>query len=367
MSPVKKLETNFMKRIPLYLLLPLLLATCKVNDNSEPKKPLNIILLIGDGMGLAQVSVPFYFQKDSSAFYRFPAVGLAETSSATRPITDSAAGATALSSGVVTYSGAIGVDNDSMAVPSIVEIVSKRGWKTGFVVTSTVQHATPASFYAHVDGRQQYEDITTHLVRSDIDFFAGGGIKYFTKRKDSINYLHHLTEKGFTWDTSSLKYGLNPTEKYGFLLAQDGLPKMTEGRGNYLSDATRLALDYFTQSKSPFFLMVEGSQIDWGGHQNDAPYLIAEMLDFDKVIGEVLDFAKKDGNTLVIVTADHETGGLALGGKNNGYEEITPTFSTTGHTATLIPVFAYGPGAENFGGLYKNTAIFHKMLEAVAE
>jgi alkaline phosphatase len=335
------------------------------DTSSETKKPLNIILLIGDGMGLAQVSVPFYFQEDSSSFYRFPIVGLAETSSASRPITDSAAGATALASGVNTYSGAIGVNRDSAEVESIVEILSKRGWKTGFVVTSTVQHATPASFYAHVDGRHQYEEITEHLVTSDIDFFAGGGIKYFTQRKDSVNYLYQLTERGFTWDTTALATKLDANKKYGFLLADNGLPKMSDGRGNYLSDATKLALHYFTQSKKPFFLMVEGSQIDWGGHQNDAPYLIAEMLDFDKVIDEVLDFAQKDGNTLVIVTADHETGGFALGGKNNGYDEITPTFSTTGHTATLIPVFAFGPGAESFGGVYKNSAIFHKMLEAV--
>ncbi len=342
-----------------------LLMGCTSNRPSETKKPLNIILLIGDGMGVAQVSVPFYFQEDSSSFYRFPVVGLAETSSASRPITDSAAGATAIASGVNTYSGAIGVNMDSVEVESIIEILSKRGWKTGFVVTSTVQHATPASFYAHADGRHQYEEITEHLVTSDIDFFAGGGIKYFTKRKDSINCLNHLTENGYTWDTTALRTNLNPKEKYGFLLAQNGLPKMSEGRGNYLSDATQLALTYFSQSKSPFFLMVEGSQIDWGGHQNDAPYLIAEMLDFDKVIGEVLDYAKKDGNTLVIVTADHETGGFALGGKNNGYDEITPSFSSTGHTATLIPVFAYGPGAELFGGVYKNTAVFHRMLEAV--
>jgi len=353
------------KRIPVLLIVLLLLSACKINHPPESKKPLNIILLIGDGMGVAQASVPFYFQEDSSCFYRFPVVGLAETSSASRPITDSAAGATALSSGVITYSGAIGVDKDSSAVETIVEILSKRGWKTGFVVTSTVQHATPASFYAHANNRNQYEKITEHLVRSEIDFFAGGGIKYFAKRKDSVNYLNLLAERGFTWDTTTLATELNPTKKYGFLLADDGMPRIDEGRGTYLSDGSRLAIEYFKKSNDPFFLLIEGSQIDWGGHENDAAYLVEEMLDFDKVIGEVMDFAKKDGNTLVIVTADHETGGLALGGKNNGYDEISPTFSTTGHTATLIPVFAYGPGADLFNGVYKNTAVFHKMLEAV--
>ena len=148
-----------------------------------------------------------------------------------------------------------------------------------------------------------------------------------------------------------------------------------KGRGNFLSKATELSIAFLSKDvdHSNFLVMIEGSQIDWGGHANDADYLISELIDFDDAIGKALDFAEKDGNTLVIVTADHETGGFTLsatqktseeGKSYSDYSEITGTFSTNGHSATLIPVFAYGPGSEAFSGIYENTEIFHKILEA---
>ncbi len=111
-------------------------------------------------------------------------------------------------------------------------------------------------------------------------------------------------------------------------------------------------------------MMLEGSQIDWGGHENDAPYVTSEMVDFDKAIGAVLDFAEKDGNTLVIITADHETGGMAITNGNMETGTVEAKFITKGHTGVMIPVFAFGPGAEAFSGIYQNTDIFTKMLEA---
>jgi alkaline phosphatase len=146
------------------------------------------------------------------------------------------------------------------------------------------------------------------------------------------------------------------------LLAQNGMPKMSEGRGNFLSNATKLALQKLSKNEKGFFLMVEGSQIDWGGHANDADYLIQELLDFDKTLGVALDFARKNGETLVVVTADHETGGFTLASDNGDYNKIKPTFSTKGHSGTMVPVFAEGPGSSLFGGIYENTAIYHKMM-----
>ena len=148
---------------------------------------------------------------------------------------------------------------------------------------------------------------------------------------------------------------MDENKKYGFLLADGGMPKMIDGRGSFLYDATALGLSYLKKDKDGFFLMVEGSQIDWGGHSNDEDYLIGEMIDFDIVLGSVLDFAKKDKNTLVIVTADHETGGFTLASDDGDYNKIKPSFSTKGHSATMVPVFAYGPGAEKFSGIYENT------------
>ena len=150
---------------------------------------------------------------------------------------------------------------------------------------------------------------------------------------------------------------------------------IAKGRGDFLPRATELGIQFLNKDvdNPNFFMMVEGSQIDWGGHANDAEYLISELIDFDDAIGKALDFAEKDGNTLVIVTGDHETGGFTLsatpkktedGQSYSDYNEISGTFSTNGHSATLIPVFAYGPGSEAFSGVYENTEIFHKILEA---
>jgi alkaline phosphatase len=147
------------------------------------------------------------------------------------------------------------------------------------------------------------------------------------------------------------------------------MPKMSEGRGDFLPEATAMAIDFLSEDKDGFFLMVEGSQIDWGGHANDGDYIIEEVKDFDKAIDAALDFAEKDGNTLVIVTADHETGGMSLSAAEvrmqRTYEHINPTFSTGGHSATLIPVYAYGPGAAKFMGIYQNNDIFGLMLQAL--
>ena len=140
------------------------------------------------------------------------------------------------------------------------------------------------------------------------------------------------------------------------------MPKMLEGRGDFLPDATKLAIEQLSKNENGFFLMVEGSQIDWGGHANDAEYLISEQLDFDKTIGVALDFAKRNGNTLVIVTADHETGGFTLAAEDDNYNSIKPSFSTGGHSATMVPVFSYGPTEEDFGGIYENTSLFNKMI-----
>lgn len=330
------------------------------NVSSEIKKPKNIILLIGDGMGLSQVSTAIYYKNGKPNFERFHTIGLSKTSSASDLVTDSAAGATVFSTGVKTYNGAIGVDKDTIPVSTIVEQLSKEGYSTGIISTSSIQHATPASFYAHVKSRRMYEEITTFAPNSGVNFFAGGGLKFFNKRKDGKDLLNEMRAKGYEVITDKLPK--KPSEKNEIiLLAENGMPKMSEGRGDFLPNATKLALEKLSKNEKGFFLMVEGSQIDWGGHDNDAEYLIAELLDFDKTLGVALDFAKQNGETLVIVTADHETGGYTLASDGSDYNKIKPTFSTTGHSATMVPVFAEGPGASLFGGIYENTEIYHKM------
>lgn len=355
-----------------------IIYSCQSEKTSTVKTPeaKNVILLIGDGTGLSQVSSAYYFKETQPNFSRFNHIGLIKTSSSREDITDSAAGATAFASGVKSYNGAVGVADDSTDVKTLVEIASSKNIRTGVIATSSIQHATPASFYAHVINRGLYEDITLDLVNAELDFFAGGGLQFFNKRKDGKNLLPQLEANGFTLDTMALGLFENIAshDKIGYLLAENEMPPAAKGRDDFLPKATELGIQFLSKEEDAgFFIMVEGSQIDWGGHANDADYLISELIDFDDAIGKALDFAEKDGNTLVIVTADHETGGFTLsptvketasGDVYSDYKQVTGSFSTKGHSATLIPVFAFGPGADKFSGIYENTEIFHKIMEA---
>ena len=205
------------------------------------------------------------------------------------------------------------------------------------------------------------EAIAMDMLSAPVDFFVGGGKDFFSKREDDLNLLDSLSGKGFRIydDVNSIS---GPFEgKIAAFIAAKQPESILEGRNDLLPRATKKALHYFSD-KENFFLLIEGSQIDWAGHDNDSGGIIAEMIDFDVAIGKVLEFAKMDGNTLVIITADHETGGYSiLGGDAKG--NIEGAFSTDYHTGTMIPVFAYGPGAENFNGIYENNDIFDKILK----
>jgi alkaline phosphatase len=356
-----------------FLLFSFLFAFACQTKKETTKTPKNVILLISDGTGLSQISSAYFYKEGEPNYSRFKEIGFIKTSSSKQDVTDSAAGATAFASGVKTYNGAVGVTPDSLDVATLVELVQDKNIKTGVVATSSIVHATPAAFYSHEVSRQYYEAIAEDLSSSDIDFFAGGGLKFFNKRKDSVDLVKKMQNDGFYMNTEQLSTldTLKEYSKVGFLLAEDGMPKMQENRGDFLPNAAQLGID-FLKNDNGFFLMVEGSQIDWGGHANEAEYVIQELLDFDKTLGRVLDFAEKDGNTLVVVVSDHETGGFTLSSRTitmesgmqySDYSKIAVTFSTGGHSATLIPVFAYGPGAKNFKGIYENNEIFHKIME----
>ncbi|WP_420458941.1 alkaline phosphatase [Neolewinella sp.] len=329
--------------------------------------PKNIILMIGDGMGISQISAGMYSNSNHLNLERFPVIGLHKSYSGDNLITDSAAGATAFSAGVKTYNGAIGVDMDTVPVPTILEMAEAAGMPTGLVATSSIVHATPAAFYAHAKYRKNFEEIAADLAHTDIDLFIGGGVQYFERREmDSLNLSDELRRGGSTVasfvDTDVRDLKVDKSKRLAYYTA-DGEPlPYSQGR-QYLVAASRLAVEYLHARDTldtGFFLMVEGSQIDWGGHANDSEYIISEMLEFDVAIGEVLNFAQRNGETLVIVTADHETGGYAIQ-NGSAMGRIEGAFTSDYHTADLIPVFAYGPGAERFAGIYENTAIFDKM------
>ncbi len=208
-----------------------------------------------------------------------------------------------------------------------------------------------------------YEEIASDFLKTDIDVFIGGGKDHFVKRKDSLNLVDELIEKGYQVYYEMDQISQVHSGKLVGLTADVHNPSILEGRGDMLTEATNTALNILEKDSDGFFLMIEASQIDWGGHGNHTEYIIFEMLDFDKAIGEVLAFAENNGNTLVVITADHETGGLTLIGGDLKTGEVKANFGTTGHTGVLVPVYAFGPGAEEFTGIYENTEIFEKFLK----
>ncbi len=338
----------------------------QVDPNQEVK---NIILMIGDGMGLAQISAAVYSGSDRLSFDNFQVTGLHKSHSSSDLVTDSAAGATAFATGEKTFNGAIGLNKDTVAVKTILEECEEKGLATGLLATVAITHATPASFIAHQPTRVLYERIAADFLETDIDYFVGGGKQYFDRRKeDNRNLYMELIQKGYQVSD----YFEKPLEQtkpdvkkpFAYFTADKNPLPVTAGR-NYLAFATKQALQFLeNRSEKGFFIMIEGSQIDWGGHSNDGNWMLQELLDFDRAITEALRFAEKDGNTLVIVTGDHECGGMCLTEKSKmGRPKFK--FSTNGHTASLVPVFAYGPGSELFHGVYQNTAIYHKMRAAL--
>ena len=341
-------------------LIAFIIFSFSLQPVSAQKNPKNVIFLIGDGMGLAQIYAGMVANGNSLQLERCTYSGFSKTYSANNFTTDSGAGGTALACGVKTKNGMIGMSPDSVSVPSILELSEKNKLSTGIVVACSVTHATPASFIAHQVNRDMNEEIASDYLKTDIDVFIGGGRKYFEDRTDGRNLTTELKAKNYQIaynlkDVKAVKSG-----KLAGLLYEDQNPGMPE-RGTMLPDATSTAIDILSNNKKGFFLMVEGSQIDWAGHDNNSVQMIKEVLDFDQTIGQVLDFAKKDGNTLVIITADHETGGLSILNGKFSSDKMNALFSTKNHSGVPVPVFAYGPGAENFSGFMENISFKDKL------
>ena len=232
------------------------------------------------------------------------------------------------------------------------------------VSTSSITHATPASFIAHQPSRNMYEAIAADFLNTDFEVIIGGGYNNFAKRKDGKNLLDNLKNEGYQVLTDMDQIAKVKNGKLVGLTAGVHNPTFDE-RKDMLPRAAETAMNILDNNKKGFFLMIEGSQIDWGGHANNTDYIVGEMLDFDYTIGEVLKFAAQNKNTLVIITADHETGGMALAGGDYSKGEIKAAYTTKSHTGVMVPVFAWGPGSEDFRGIMDNTEIFKKMKQLI--
>jgi len=339
-------------------------ATLNDLPTTGVKVPKNVILMIGDGMGLSQISAAMYSKSRSLNIEEFPYVGLQRTSCKDQLITDSAASAAAIARGIKANKNTFGTTEKSKAPPSILEILNHLGWATGMVVTSSLTHATPAAFVTYQAQRSMYEEIAKDFMNVDIDYLVGGGKQYFERRADERNLVEELQNKDVViksfMDGELQDISLPGKNRFIYFSADSEPLSHSHGR-NYLTYACERGVSFLQKrSEKGFFMLVEGSQIDWGCHANIGELVVEELLDFDEAVGKMLSFAKRDGETLVIVTADHETGGLAIAGETENREPIIK-FITKQHTASMVPVFAYGPGAEQFTGVYENTEISEKI------
>jgi alkaline phosphatase len=327
-------------------------------------KPRNIILVIGDGMGLSHIALAEYLHRPPSPLQQMEIVGLQKTHSSNMLVTDSGASATAMSCGVKTFNSAIGVGPDSVPVKTIMEMARDAGYATGFVVTSSVVHATPAAFYAHVGSRGSYEEIAHQLTYAGIDVFVGGGERFFYNRyaddDDLIDEMEKLKYEVISHDdyTSMRRLeSISKDKKIACFTAFEDPARASSGRTYFPWMVGKAVEALERRSTKGYFMMVEASQIDWAAHANDQDWLTYEMQDTYDMLELLLADVKADKETLLIVTADHECGYMSLKGKRSPRVD----FGSKTHSSQMVPVFASGPGAIEFGGVYENTAIFEKM------
>lgn len=389
-----------MKKISIAILAILCAVSCCTTADQPQVK--NVIYLIGDGMGFGAVSSLLLSEDEVTGFEQAPVIGLHETCSANNYVTDSAAGGTALATGTRTNNGYVGADPDGNQLTSVLRKAQTMGKKTAIVVNTTLTEATPGAFYGGVTSRKMVYDIAKQFTESGVDLAIGGGLDHFIGRPDSLDLTATLIEKGYdvylNWETvlktdSDKFVGILPLydlhrreENNGTASAAEGqevclaaqLASLNEDVNAehlseptvYLQKATAKALDVLSRNnKDGFFLMIESAIIDGYGHNNDSDGMIVEMKEFNCTLQQMIDYVNEHPETLLVVTADHETGGTGV--YYNGHEPgnegpVKLRFSTSGHTGTVVPVFAYGAGAENFAGVMKNTDI-PKKIEALMQ
>ncbi|MDR2039838.1 MAG: alkaline phosphatase [Bacteroidales bacterium] len=358
---VKNTVKNFWIILWLFCILTSSFGNENPSKNPEPARVKNVIIMIGDGMGVAQVYAGLTANKGNLNLERCRHIGFSKTYSANNYITDSAAGGTAIACGIKTNNSMIGMDPDKKSVKSMLEYAAEYGMSTGIAVTCEVTHATPASFYAHQPQRDMEEKIAIDLLNSDITVCIGGGRNKLEKRSDKQNITEQMKSKGY-----QIAYSMDEVKKVESgkllgLMAKNHLGSFP-GRGNMLPDAVQTSINILKKNTKGFILMVEGSQIDFGGHTNNTNRITNEMLDFDSAIKVALDFAEQTPQTLVIITADHETGGMTITGGNFKKGDVKAKYTSKRHTGVMVPIFAFGTGAEEFTGIIENTDILPKVL-----
>ena len=329
----------------------------EIKNFSESTRPKNIILAIADGAGLNHITVSrLAIGGPDHKLYidQLPVAGTSSTHAYENLITDSAAAATAWATGNKTKNRYLSVDKDKKELTTIFEMLDDKGYLKGIVATSSVTHATPAAFYAHIDSRYKEKEIADQLLNSSVDIALGGGQEFFNLQELDKNH-HLMTEK------VSLENNYDGLKNIIGLFDEDGMERGLDMPTQ--REMTSYALDYLDDKCNGFFLMTEGSQIDWAGHSNDVEYMIREFKDFDLTIKDLINFVSANKDTLLLITADHETGGLQLMKQKD--DSFIVQWGTGSHTGVPVGVYAYGPGSQNFSGVMDNTDIFYKILEVL--
>ena len=316
----------------------------------------NVIIMIGDGMGLEQVSCAWVLNHGKLNFDNFPYIGISRTYCTNELITDSGAGGTALAIGQKTAYSCVGVAADSTDVPSVLVKARELGKKTGVAVTCHFADATPCDFCCHNEYRYNQEDLIADYVECGVDYLAGGGLDWFTvNRTDGRDITKEMAAAGYTVALTEDELMTAELPVIG-ILAPDNLPVAMERGDLYRHTVTR-GLDILSRESGDkgFVMMLEGSCIDDWLHGNDIGKAMEELLDFDRTIGDVLEWAAKDGHTLVVVTADHNTGALTLQDGNLEEGRIGVAFGNESHNGIAVPVYAWGPGSDKFTGIRENS------------
>ena len=331
------------------------------------KKVKNVILMIGDGMSLMHVYTAWAANRGKLWLENAQATGLSKTWAVKKLVTDSGSGGTSLATGVKTVYHAVGVDPEGKPLTSLVDVAKELGNDAGMAVTCRLWDATPCDFCCHNIDRDKEEELVGDYPTSGVDFVFGGGAQKFTNRKDGRDIFKELQKKGYHVSRTLDDFFAYDKNSRIFAVPYDKDTPLPDERGDLLARASMKGISLMNQNKNGFFMMIEGSQLDDYGHFNQLDLLMKETLDFDQTVGEVMKWAAKDGETLVVVTADHETGGLTLVNGNKDEGRVECCFSTKDHSGAMVPVYAFGPGAENFTGIFENTDVFKKIKKLMTE
>jgi len=346
------------KRIPTY--------TPTYRNDGASKKIKNVILLIGDGMGINQVMAGAYANNRDLSILKMKSVGIQFYNPNDDFIGDSASGGSALATGEMSWTRHISSNKDgSKPVPALTDYFKGLGKATGVVSLGDIGDATPAAFYGHASERDSTDRLTRYWLTSDIDLICGPGTSYLERpREDGVDMLSGIKANGYTYTKNALHLGRHG----GKVICLDDRmgAYATEETLDFLANITKASIEKLSKdSKKGFFLMVEGAKIDYAGHSDCLPASILEQLGFDLAVAEALKFADSNGETLVIVTADHETGGLTILDGNLETGHVLAVYNSDDHTPTVVPVFAYGPHSRDFGGTYLNIEIARTIKKLV--